>query len=188
MRTLWSSILAFTLLIFATGASVTCMFAANFTFSSRSSYVAFAAALPTPNITAVVPNNRRASVFFSYSTHASNLNFTIVVSPGNLHVLGFSSPIVVSSLNNGVNYTFAIFASSSQGISQTSAPSAPAMPSCQCNSHSSICSVNDTCLNCGDNSAGASCESCQIGYYRSGLQCLQCSPSCGQLQSPCCRV
>jgi len=59
----------------------------------------------------------------SYNGGSPILGYTVISNPGNKIGIGTSSPIIVTDLTNGTEYTFTVFASSTRGESNASATS-----------------------------------------------------------------
>jgi len=83
------------------------------------------------NVQATSYENRRSTVSFNVPSSnggADITSYTVIVTPGDIRVTGASSPIVVSGLTNGQNYTFSVYASNAAGNSSLSLASGIAVP------------------------------------------------------------
>lgn len=81
-----------------------------------------------PTIGTAAFGNTNASVAFtppSDTGGTSILDYTVTSTPGNFTTTGVSSPLTVTGLTNGTNYTFTVRARNSQGDSPESAASNP---------------------------------------------------------------
>lgn len=84
-----------------------------------------------PTAVSAVPGNNSASITFTVPAGFAGVtitNYSVVSSPGSISVTGTGSPITVSGLTNGVPYTFTVTARYSNGITRTSDPSTPVIP------------------------------------------------------------
>jgi hypothetical protein len=81
-----------------------------------------------PTSVSAVPSNARAIVSFTPPTNNGGLeitNYTVTSSPDGITATGSSSPIIVSGLTIGTEYTFTVTATNFVGTSSVSSPSAP---------------------------------------------------------------
>ena len=86
----------------------------------------------SPTITNVTAGYTAATVFFTAPLNNGGspiISYTVVSNPANISITGYSSPITVTGLTNGVTYTFTIVATNSNGNSAVSNTSAGATPS-----------------------------------------------------------
>jgi len=74
--------------------------------------------------------NKQASVSFTPPAATGNASqvYTVTSTPGGLTATGTASPIIISGLSNGTDYTFTVTATNSAGTSPTSAASNSVMP------------------------------------------------------------
>ncbi|MDP5138073.1 putative Ig domain-containing protein, partial [Rheinheimera baltica] len=135
----------------------TCTIDANQT--GDSSYSAAPTVSRSFSVNAVVPaaptsatataGDTQASVAFiapAFNGGAAITSYTVTSSPGALTGTGASSPIAVTGLTNGVNYTFTVTASNSAGTSAASVATAGVIP----NGAPTIGGVPATSVNQGD--------------------------------------
>lgn len=66
----------------------------------------------------VIPSSGSVSISFLYPLYA--ISYTITSNPGGITASGLSSPMIVSGLTNGINYTFTTTATNASGISPVS--------------------------------------------------------------------
>lgn len=84
-----------------------------------------------PTSVVATPGNTQASVAFTIPESdggAGILDYAVTSSPGNITATGASSPIIVTGLTNGIEYTFTVTARNSAGDSDPSVASAPVIP------------------------------------------------------------
>ena len=117
---------AYTFTVFATNSL------GNGTASTASSAITPATVPGVPIIVSASGGNQQA--YLSFTAPSSNggaaiTSFTVTSSPSGFTGTGTSSPIVVTGLSNGTNYTFTIYATNSIGNGSTSAASGSVKPS-----------------------------------------------------------
>ncbi len=109
--------------------------------AGNSSYLAAATVTRSFSVLAVVPGaptsasaaagDGQTTVSFTapaFTGGATITGYTVTSSPGGFSAAGASSPIVVTGLTNGVNYTFTVTATNSAGTGSASAASASTTP------------------------------------------------------------
>ena len=85
------------------------------------------------NVTAIA-SEEKARIYFCTSINNGGspiISYTLTSNPGNIQVSGTSSPLTVSGLTNGLNYTFTVTATNSIGISHASVASNSVTPTKQ---------------------------------------------------------
>jgi hypothetical protein len=85
----------------------------------------------TPVIANVSAGSTTASITFNSPSSTGGppiSNYTVISKPGNLSATGVSSPITITGLTNGVNYTFSIKANNLMGSSSWSEDSSSVTP------------------------------------------------------------
>lgn len=85
-----------------------------------------------PIITSVTAGYTQATIFFTPPSNNGGqpiTSYTVTSNPGNISVVGYSSPITVTGLTNGVGYTFTIIATNLNGNSPVSNTSQEVTPS-----------------------------------------------------------
>ena len=75
------------------------------------------------NIVATAGSNATASVSFTDNINTAVSFYTVTSSPGNITVIGTSSPITITGLTSGTSYTFTVTANNANGPSPASAAS-----------------------------------------------------------------
>ena len=84
-----------------------------------------------PTAVIATPGDAKATVSFTPPTNdggAPVTGYTVTSNPGGITATGIQSPIVVTGLTNGIEYTFTVTASNIAKVSAPSAASAPVMP------------------------------------------------------------
>jgi hypothetical protein len=84
-----------------------------------------------PTILSAIAGNSQATVEFATPVNDGGspvISYTIVSSPGSIAATGANSPLIVTSLTNGINYTFTAIANNANGSSVASAPSSAVTP------------------------------------------------------------
>jgi hypothetical protein len=91
----------------------------NSSASSASNSVTPAGGLvPTaPTNVSAVPGNTQATISFTGSSFGSPTSYTVTSSPGGFTATGAGSPLTVTGLTNGTNYTFSVVATNGSGNS-----------------------------------------------------------------------
>lgn len=107
------------------------VFATNRFGNSNPAYTSVIPDVTKPNAptsVSAVRGNGQATVSFTHSINNGGFSitsYTVTSNPGNITASGASSPIVISGLTNGTNYTFTVIATNSLGNS--SVPSSPSV-------------------------------------------------------------
>ena len=87
-----------------------------------------------PTAVSAVPGNAQATVSFTAGATGGStfMRYTVTASPGGITVSGASSPIIVTGLTNGTDYSFSVAASNGKvgatALSALSSPVTPAAP------------------------------------------------------------
>ncbi|MEF2968988.1 S-layer homology domain-containing protein [Paenibacillus sp. M1] len=100
----------------------------NYTASAT---VNVAAKPDAPTAVTAIPGDGEATVNFTAPDHDGNgpiTEYTVIASPGGIQATGTGSPITVTGLDNGTEYTFTVIATNRAGDSAASAPSNIAIP------------------------------------------------------------
>jgi len=112
--------------------NITIPLGGNLTATNGSTSAAVIASLPSAptNIVATAANTQ-ASVAFDIAPNGGSaiLDYTVTSSPGGLTATGSESPINITGLTNGVEYTFTVKATNSIGSGDESAASNSIIPS-----------------------------------------------------------
>jgi hypothetical protein len=104
----------------------------NLTATNGTTSVAVIASLPSaPTNVVAAAGNAKASVAFDVALNGGSaiLDYTVTSSPGGLTATGSASPINITGLTNGVEYTFTVKANNSIGTGAESVVSNSVTPS-----------------------------------------------------------
>jgi hypothetical protein len=112
--------------------NITIPLGGNLTATNGTTSAAVIASLPSaPTNIVATAGNAQVSVAFDTAPNGGSaiLDYTVTSSPGGLTATGSASPLVVTGLTNGVDYTFTVTATNSVGTGAASAASNSVTPS-----------------------------------------------------------
>jgi hypothetical protein len=82
---------------------------------------------PTPTGLTAIAGNQQATITFTTTAQQGTM-YTVTASPGGFQATGSSSPLTVTGLTNGIQYTFTVIATNDRGTSDPSSPTNAVTP------------------------------------------------------------